>query len=421
MKSKLRILLVGLVLALVSLFLTGKVVISQAISFPRVPNVEGMRRKIVVFKPEILNEEVKEALVQKFDGVKVKDLGLINGKAVFLSPAAVEALRHQAGILRIDDDVVVEALANWNRWVRPTSAPKPTSTPKPTVTPTPTPVQVIPWGISRVNAPKVWTTTTADPIKVAIVDTGIDIKHPDLKENLKGGVNAIWATSSYTDDNGHGTHVAGTVAAVNNNFGVVGVGPKIDLYAVKVLDRKGSGYLSDVIEGLDWAIANGMQVVNMSLGTSSDVQSFHDAVARVNAAGIVQVAAAGNSGGAVNYPAAYSEVIAVSATDQADVIASWSSRGAEVDLAAPGVSIYSTYKGSAYSTLSGTSMASPHVAGAAALVLSIPTKCDYNSDGKCSPAEVQQRLEETARDLGAVGKDNLYGSGLIDAEKATTQ
>jgi len=138
----------------------------------------------------------------------------------------------------------------------------------------------------------------------------------------------------------------------------------------------------------------------------------------VNAAGIVQVAAAGNSGGAVIYPAAYPEVIAVSATDSTDAIASWSSRGPEVDLAAPGVSIYSTYKGQTYKTLSGTSMASPHVAGATALVLTQTAKCDLNGDGRCSPAEVQQRLEASAEDLGTAGRDNLYGSGLVDAEKA---
>lgn len=409
MKSKLRILIMGLILTFVSLFLAGKVFISQAISLPRVPSVEGMSRKIVVFKPEIVNEEAREALVQKFGGVRIKDLSLINGKAVLLLPAAVEALRQQAGVLRIDDDVVVEALA------------RPTRLARPTATPTPKPVQVLPWGVDRIDAEKVWATTSGDLIKVAIVDTGIDTRHPDLMANIKGGVNTIKSWVSYNDDNGHGTHVAGIVAAVDNSIGVVGVGPKIDLYGVKVLDSRGSGYLSDVIEGLDWVIKNKMQVVNMSLGTSSNVQSFHDAVVRVNAVGIVQVAAAGNSGGAVLYPAAYQEVIAVSATDQTNTIASWSSRGSEVDLAAPGVNIYSTYKGSIYATLSGTSMASPHVAGAAALVLTQTAKCDSNLNGVCDPVEVQQRLEATAEDLGVSGKDNLYGSGLVDAEKAVMQ
>lgn len=417
---KIRSIFVGLILAIVSFFLTGKIFSSQAISlpnYPDFPNLRGMSRKIIVFEPRVLNEPARDALMEKFGGVRIKNLGLINGKAVALPPQAVETLRRQKGILRIDDDVEVYALA---RWARPTSTPRPTATPKPTSTPTPVPAQTLPWGVDRIDADLAWNTSSGSGIKVGIIDTGIDIKHPDLVSNLKGGASTVWYTGSYNDDNGHGTHVAGIVAALNNTLGVVGVGPQIDLYGVKVLDRNGSGYLSDVIEGLDWAIQNKMQVVNMSLGTSSDVQSLHDAVQRVNAAGIVQVAAAGNSGGAVIYPAAYSEVIAVSATDSTDKIASWSSRGTEVDLAAPGVSIYSTYKGQTYKTLSGTSMASPHVAGAAALVLTQTAKCDSDLNGVCSPIEVQRRLEATAEELGAAGKDPLYGAGLVDAEKAVS-
>ncbi len=158
----------------------------------------------------------------------------------------------------------------------------------------------------------------------------------------------------------------------------------------------------------------------MSLGTSADIQSFHDAVIRVYNAGIVEVAAAGNSGGAVIYPAAYPEVIAVSATDQNNQIASWSSRGPEIDFAAPGVSIYSTYKGSSYATLSGTSMATPHVTGVAALVLDTNV-CDFDNSGICTPDEVKTRMANTAVDLGTPGKDDLYGYGLINAYRALTQ
>ena len=366
-------------------------------------SAEPTARKIVVFKKGVLNEPAKEALVAKFGGVKVKNLDLIGAKVVLLPPKAEKALKQHPAILRIDDDVVVEALIKGGVAAKPAPSQ---------------PAQTLPWGIDRIDADLVWSTTTADPIKVAVIDTGIDVNHPDLMDNIKGGISTVSYTTSYNDDNGHGTHVAGIIGAIDNTIGVIGVGPKIDLYSVKVLDRRGSGYLSDIIEGLDWAIANGMQVVNMSLGTASDVQSFHDAVERVHAAGIVQVAAAGNTGGAVLYPAAYPEVIAVSATDNKDTIASWSSRGPEIDLAAPGVNIYSTYKGQTYKTLSGTSMAAPHVAGTAALVLSMPTKCDFDLDGKCSPAEVQQRLEATAEDLGLIGKDNLYGAGLVNAEKA---
>jgi subtilisin family serine protease len=396
MRNKLYLLAIGLGVMVMILGFTAIAAKSSA-------TVEPMSRKIVVFQPGFVNETAKDELISRAGGVKIKNLDLIGGKAVYLpSKAAERALARQAGVLRIDDDVVVEALIRGGISAKPVPVQ---------------PAETLPWGVDRIDADLVWGITTGDPVKVAIVDTGIDMKHPDLKDNLKGGVSTVNYTTSYNDDNGHGTHVAGIAAAIDNEIGVIGVGPKIDLYAVKVLDRRGSGYLSDVIEGLDWAIQNGMQVVNMSLGTASNVLSFQEAVQKVNAAGIVQVAAAGNSGGSVSYPAAYSEVIAVSATDKTDTIASWSSRGPEIDLAAPGVNIYSTYKGSTYASLSGTSMAAPHVTGVAALVIDRKT-CDYDSDGICTPAEVQQRLEATAEDLGAVGKDNLYGSGLVDAEKA---
>ena len=387
-----------IVFALAVLAGLGMAFVSQA-------KPEPMERKIVVFKPGV-NEAVKESLIKKYSGIKIKDLKLIEGKAVFLTEKMAKSLAKEAGVLRIDDDVEVFALERENFFS--------SKTPRLAKTPS-QPAEILPWGVDRIDAEKVWGITTGDPIKVAILDTGIDLKHPDLKDNIKGGYNAIYPWKSPNDDNGHGTHVAGIVAAIDNEIGVVGVGPKIDLYAVKVLNAAGSGYLSDVIEGLDWAIANGMQVVNMSLGTSRDVPSFREAVQRVYNAGIVQVAAAGNTGGSVTYPAAYPEVIAVSATDQSDNLASWSSRGPEIDLAAPGVEIYSTYKGSTYKILSGTSMAAPHVTGVAALVI------DAKKCGTCTPAEVQQRLEATARDLGEPGKDNFYGSGLVDALSAIGQ
>jgi len=370
---------------------------------------ELTNRKIVVFNKN-LDETKRGALLAKFKILSFKNLDLINAKVMMLSAQMEKDLLDQPEVLRIDEDVVVEALFLNKILAR--------------LAPAPTPVvstQVLPWGVDRIDADLVWKTTTGDPIRVAVLDTGIDTAHPDLKDNLKGGINTIALIKGYNDDNGHGTHVAGIIAALNNTVGVVGVGPKIDLYAIKALDGQGSGYLSDIIEGLDWAIQNKMQVVNMSLGTTVDVLSFKEAVQRANAAGIVQVVAAGNNGGAVNYPAAYSEVIAVSAIDKTNTIASWSSRGVEVDLAAPGVDIYSTYKGKIYKTLSGTSMAAPHVSGVVALLLSVPQKCDTDLNGVCSPAEIQQRLKATAKDLGAVGSDNLYGAGLVDAGKAVLQ
>jgi subtilisin family serine protease len=395
MRKNLNILVIGTLILGIFFSLSGMVFISQA-------QGESKARKIVVFK-EGIDEATKKDLINRAGGEKIKDLKIIRGKAVWLTPQAEKNLAKRPEVLRIDPDVEVYALENVK--IKGVKLQ---------------PAQTLTWNIDRVDAEISWGISTGDPVKVGVIDTGIDLNHPDLKANIKGGYNAINPLKSYNDDNGHGTHVAGIIAALNNSIGVVGVGPNIDLYAIKVLNASGSGYLSDVIEGLDWAVANGMQVVNMSLGTSQDVQSFHDAILRAYNAGVVIVAAAGNSGGAVSYPAAYPEVIAVSATDQNNQIASFSSRGPEVDLAAPGVSIYSTYKGQSYATLSGTSMAAPHVTGAAALIIDTK-KCDLNLDNVCTPTEVQQRLEQTAIDLGDQGKDNLYGSGLVNVYQALTR
>ncbi len=368
---------------------------------------DGGGRKIIVFSGA-LNDATKDELVAHAGGAKLKNLDLIGAKAVWVpNRAAAAKLAASPGVVRVDDDVAVEALFR-EGYVKVSKA-------------SPQPIEVLPWGIDRVDAELVWPSgNTADPIKVGIIDTGISAKHPDLLANVKGGVNTINPLKSWNDDNGHGSHVAGIVAALDNDIGVIGVGPAINLYAIKVLSASGSGYLSDVIEGIQWAIANNMQVINMSLGTASDIQSFHDAVTAAKDAGIVVTAAAGNSGGAVIFPAAYPEAIAVSAADQDNVIASWSSRGPEIDLAAPGVSIYATYKGTHYATLSGTSMAAPHVAGSAALVLNTPVgSYDANANGKWDPDEVQTKLQATATELGDAGFDNLYGWGLVNAYAAT--
>jgi len=370
---------------------------------------DGGGRKIVVFQTG-LNDAAKDKIIAHTGGAKLKNLDLIGAKAVWVPDRSAAAkLAASPGVVRVDDDVVVEALIRGGISAKPAPSQ---------------PAEVLPWGIDRIDAELVWPSgNTANLIRVGIIDTGISNTHPDLLANIKGGVNTINPRKNWNDDNGHGSHVAGIVAAIDNDIGVIGVGPAIDLYAIKVLDRNGSGYLSDVIEGIQWAVANNMQVVNMSLGTASNIQSFHDAVIAAKNAGIVTVAAAGNGGGSTNesviFPAAYPEAIAVSATDKSDVIASWSSRGPKVDLAAPGVSIYSTYKGTGYATLSGTSMAAPHVAGSAALVLNIPVGLyDANANGKWDPDEVQKKLQDRAKDLGTSGFDNLYGWGLVNAYNA---
>lgn len=360
-------------------------------------------RVIVVFDNGAVNAPAMQH-IERLGGVKIKDLPMVDGAVVYLpSKAAEHAVAGISGVKYVERDLVVQALGK----------PVP-----------PQPVQVLPWGVDRVNADLVWASYTADRVKVAVVDTGINTSHPDLFGNLKGGMSAVSYTRSYNDDNGHGSHVAGIIAAMNNSIGVIGVAPAADLYAVKVLDRNGSGYLSDIIEGLQWVVANHINVVNMSLGTSSYSASFDSAVRQTIASGVVVLAAAGNSGPSANtvmYPAKFAGVIAVSATnsDSSNTIASFSSRGPEVDLAAPGVGVFSTYKNQSYATLSGTSMASPHVAGVAALVLSSPIGADdLNKNSVWDPNEVELRLERTAQDLGTAGFDTNYGNGLVRADLA---
>jgi subtilisin len=248
---------------------------------------------------------------------------------------------------------------------------------------------------------------------VAVLDTGIDIDHPDLDDNLAGCENFIYWWRNCNDDNGHGTHVTGIIAAEDNGFGVVGVAPKARIYSLKVLNSRGSGYLSDVLEALDWVIANEMDVVNMSLGTNSNITSFHEAVQEVYQAGIVLVAAGGNDGPGINtvdYPAAYLEVIAVSAIDAANNVPSWSSRGPEIDLTAPGINIYSTYRGGGYRTMQGTSMSTPHVTGVVAL-----RQEDHPSE---NPNTIEAILEANADFLPF--SPTLVGAGLVNAHKVVT-
>ena len=239
------------------------------------------------------------------------------------------------------------------------------STPLPQITPT---------GISLIHA----TATGTVNVNVAVIDTGIDIDHPDL--NVVDGVNFVFrGKNSYNDGHGHGTHVAGTIAAIDNNLGVIGVAPGANLYSVRVLDNSGSGTYSGVIAGIDWVAANAgtIDVANMSLGGGYS-QAVNDAVDAAVSAGIVFVVAAGNdnTNACTKSPASALSAITVSALDDrdgtldsTDSFASFSNSGSCVDMIAPGVLIESTWKGGGYNTISGTSMASPHVAGAAALYI----------------------------------------------------
>ncbi len=264
----------------------------------------------------------------------------------------------------------------------------------------------VPWGIARVQAPQAWSVSKGQGVKVCVIDTGIDRTHPDLKANIKGGWNAVAKSADFNDDNGHGSHVSGTIAAVGDATGVIGVAPKAGLYGVKVLDANGSGTFDDVIAGMQWAVDHHMQVASMSLGASQGNQALADMVKAMHDAGVTLIAAAGNSGGAVGYPAAYPGAIAVAASDSNDQLADFSSRGPQVAVIAPGVDVYSTYKGGGYETLSGTSMATPHVSGLAALFVA--------THPGATPDQVRAGLEAAATKLPGVPAEG-QGAGLPSA------
>ena len=269
--------------------------------------------------------------------------------------------------------------------------------------------QPISWNLLRIKAPNVWGRSKGGGIRVAILDTGI-AKNPDLR--IAGGYNAINRKLPPTDRNGHGTHVAGIAAALDNAKGIVGVGPRIKLYAVKVLDRNGEGYVSNIIEGLDWCIRNNMQIVNMSFGFQGDNELFHQMIKKAHDKGIVLIASAGNSGSnqpQLDAPAKYNETIAVAASTIDNRIAEFSSRGSDVDVTAPGVNILSTYLNGGYKRLSGTSMAAPHVTGCVALLLRLKHSL--------RPAAVKSLLQSTAQPLPGF-TPNDEGSGLVNVYKA---
>lgn len=272
------------------------------------------------------------------------------------------------------------------------------------------------WGLISVYAPAAWNFSTGRAVRIAILDTGIEDDHPDLRQVVKGGVDFTGSAHGYRDVQGHGTHMAGILAASRNGFGTVGVAYEAELYAVKVLrDSDGWGYYSWWIKGIEWAVENNMQVVSMSLGGTTDSQALRRAVDSAYSKGLLIIAAAGNAvngSDAVLYPARYESVVGVGAVDSANRVADFSRTGPELELVAPGVGIYTTALGGSYVYSSGTSAATPFVAGAAALV--------WAASENLTNAQVRGILDSTAYDLGPEGRDPSYGYGLLNSLNALT-
>ena len=302
------------------------------------------------------------------------------------------------------------------------------------------------WGADHINADAALAAGySGEGVKVAVLDSGVNFNHFDLRDNFDLSANELgydFVSDDFFPEDvyGHGTHVAGILAAASNGFGVVGVAPNAQIVALRVLDDNGEGTASRIIEALQW-IQNynaahpdsPIRITNNSYGTGSNSSQLEAAFDVLASSGVLHIGSAGNDGSAagngnnVSYPARYESVVAVAALDKNNLRASFSSTGSDVEIAAPGVSVLSTWKdstnfagplpfsfagyaGEYFIEANGTSMASPHVAGVAALLMA--------SNPSYTAEAVRNKMNETALDLGATGKDNLYGYGLVDASLA---
>ncbi|WP_332643932.1 S8 family serine peptidase [Aeromicrobium sp.] len=279
------------------------------------------------------------------------------------------------------------------------------------------------WALDLFNAERRWKTSKGTGVVVAVVDTGVSGAHQDLKYRVLVGRDFIDPGTSAKDENGHGTHVAGIIAAnAYNRLGIAGLAYRAKILPVRVLDERGEGDNAGVANGIIWAAQKGAKVINLSLGSTHNDSAIKAAVAYAQSRNIVVIAAAGNAGcgllGAPTaYPAAYPGVLGVGAISSNRVVASYSSCGSWVDVVAPGSSIVSTglmapdpslgcAAGKRYCTLSGTSMATPYASATAALEIA-------RLGGRFSQSSIVSRLQSTATDLGRTGRDNDYGYGLI--------
>lgn len=251
----------------------------------------------------------------------------------------------------------------------------------------------IPWGVRRIRAPQAWSRTTGQRVKVGVIDTGVDFSHPDLRHALNRGINLLQRASLPHDDNGHGTHIAGTISAANAQRGMIGVAPRTEIYPVKAFDADGSAYVSDIILGIEWCVHHGMDIVNMSFGMPGRSEALLKAVEKAYQAGVLIVASSGNDGkkASIDYPAGFGHTVAVGALDRRGRIARFTNRSPAIDIFAPGAKVESAWPNSRRRIMSGTSMATSHVTGAVALLLSLRPGL--------SPGRIKDILRRSAKPL----------------------
>lgn len=354
-----------------------------------------------------------EAFVTRSGGAVVEKYDFIDGALLDLSEDQAARLKdNRAPGMTIEEDVLIKWLNEKKTSVKDlkemygTAAPKtkvPASNPVAAETAQPSkgifdeiyeyykPKGEYPWNIIRMDLNNVWKLTQGQGVKVAVVDSGINYNHPDLKPNYAGGINCVKESNPPLDDNGHGTHVAGIIAGAFNNSGIIGIAPKASLYSVKVMRRDGYGKHSEILKGIEWCIKNNIHIMNLSLGVGEGYEAVNKAVKAAVAHNITVVCAAGNeSEPALAYPARIPETIAVTASDPNDKFAYFSNSGKETDFIAPGMFIYSSFKNS-YEFHEGTSMACPHITGMAALAYAL---------GYRTPEQIRTALRASAVKLG---------------------
>jgi thermitase len=361
---------------------------------------------LVTYEPEASEGDVDEA-VEESDALVEENLPAPDAQLLSFPEAQDEAteaarereLREAKKILKEDPDV---KYVDYNYMRLPAFTPN-----------DPLFTDGSQWSLRKIGAPAAWDTEKGSGAKVAVVDTGIAANHTDLEGKIVAQKDVIDNDNVAEDDDGHGTHVAGTVAAATNNGeGVAAVCPSCRLLIAKSGDEEGRFFDADVVQGIYWSVDNRAKAINLSLGFGGNSRILEHAVDYAWLRGVVVVAAAGNSNtDRPIYPAAYDKVISVAATNQNDRKASFSNFGTTIDVAAPGVEIVSAVPSGGYTELSGTSMASPHVAALAGLLA---------AQERTAP-EIRRRIQSTAVDLGADGKDKIFGWGRIDARRAVIQ
>ena len=236
--------------------------------------------------------------------------------------------------------------------------------------------QIRGWELTKFNVPDCWQHTMGEDVRVAVIDTGCDINHRDIKNNILEGKNFVEPGKLPIDKNGHGTHVAGTIAAENNQIGMVGVAPKAKIIPVKSLGDNGSGSLRAIVDGIVWAADNGSDFITMSLGSPGPAQPMEDAIKYAASKGSIIFCAAGNSGPSsdIMYPAKYDHTISIGAIDENLNRTNFTCSGETLDFLAPGHNIFSCVPDNNYAIMSGTSMSNPFAVGCAALLLSYNRK-----------------------------------------------